>query len=228
MSKDHTRMNQRAWDAAHKGWFESKSLDKYYAQYARREHDFDDTDLELFGDLTGKDVLQLSCAGDASQAFSLKILGANVTACDFSPVAIDIARENAVKHGLQVEFVVADSQRLEGIPDNSYDWVHADYNLWYYEDLPLACRNWHRVLRPGGRLFLHEEHPITAWCLTRDDETDRWRVQQSYNDPTPEYYSAASEESGPLSYGDPELEAVEFPYTLADILNAVFQSGLRC
>ena len=222
--EEHLQMNQAAWDAAHRGWFESNTAPDWHESYQNGETDFDDTEMELLGDVSGLDVLQLSCAGDASQAFSLATLGAQVTACDFSPVAIEIAKENAQTVGLDVHFVVDDSQRLSTLQDNRFDLVYADYNLWYYEDLPTACYNWRRVLRCEGRLVLHEEHPITTWCLELDETTGGWKIRLSYDDKTPEYYK--SSDSGILSYGNPELEAVEFPHTMADILNAVFQSGL--
>jgi SAM-dependent methyltransferase len=222
--EEHLRMNQAAWDASHRGWFEANTAPDWYDRIREGEVDISDLEIELMGGISGLDVLQLSCAGDADQAFSLANLGARVTACDFSPVAIEIAKENAQKVGLDVHFVVDDSQRLDTIDDNQFDFIWADYNLWYYEDLGTACKNWHRVLRSEGRLLLHEEHPITTWCLERDDATDSWKVKQSYDDDTPEYYRG--EESSIFSLGNPDLEAVEFPHTMADILNAVFQSGL--
>ena len=148
---------------------------------------FTDTEVKLLGNLDGKDVLQLSCAGDASQAFSLANLGANVTACDFSPVAIEDAKQNTVKIGLDVSFVVDDSQRLSSFKEGQFDLVHADYNLWYYEDLRTACHNWYRVLRTGGRLVLHEMHPVTTRCLEEDKTSGNLRVTRTYGDRTPEY-----------------------------------------
>jgi ubiquinone/menaquinone biosynthesis C-methylase UbiE len=109
----------------------------------------------LLGNVAGLDVLQLSCAGDASQAFSLVNLGAHVMACDFSPFAIEEAKRNASELGLEVRFVVVDSQRLANFAEGQFDLVHVDGNLIYYEDLPTAFYNWHRVLKTGGCLFLH-------------------------------------------------------------------------
>lgn len=216
-------MNRTAWNEAHRNLaIKMKEDPNWGDEYRDGDHTFDDTEIELLGDVSGLDVLQLSCAGDASQAFSLANLGANVTACDFSPVAIETAKENAIKIGIDVQFVVDDSQRLSSFEENQFDLVHADYNLWFYEDLPVACQNWHRVLRIGGRLVLHEEHPIALWCLEKDS-TGGWKKKRVYGDKTPEYY-LDTDGGPPGSEGD--LEAVEFPHTMADIMNAIFQSGL--
>ncbi len=219
--QQHLKMNRAGWDEGHR-----------YLAARRREHPewvhefrdggttFTETELALLGDVSGLDVLQLSCGGDASQAFSFANLGASVTACDFSPVAIEEAKQNAARVGLAVRFVLADAQRLSTIGDGAFDLVHADGNLWYYEDLPTACRNWYRVLRANGRLFLHENHPLTLWCLEADETDGSLRVVRSYGDRRPEY--------SPFQIDDfvsKESDEVEFPHTLADILTAVVQTG---
>ena len=212
-------MNQAAWDDAHRHLaVKRRSNPNWGDEYRNGGHSCDATELELLEDVSGVEALQLSCAGDASQAFSLANLGAKVTACDFSPVAIEEARRNAQKLGIDVTFVVEDSQRLAGIKECQFDVVWADYNLWYYEDLSTACENWFRVLRRKGRLILHEGHPITTWCVEEESETRELRAVRSYTDRTPEYY--------PFHIQDfvTELEAVEFPHTVSDILNAIVKA----
>ena len=219
--QQHLEMNRAGWGEGH----------RYLAARRRKGPDwigkfrdggttFTEREVELLGDVASLDVLQLSCGGDASQAFSFVNMGANVTACDFSPVAIEEAKQNAARVGLAVRFVLADAQRLSTIGDGASDLVHADGNLWYYEDLPTACRNWYRVLRANGRLFLHENHPLTLWCLEADETDGSLRVVRSYGDTRPEY--------SPFQIDDfvsKESHEVEFPHTLADILNAIAQAG---
>lgn len=229
MSRDqHIEMNRAAWDSAHR--VDAEQM-RNNANWGDEFHNggvtFDETEIELLRDISGLEVLQLSCGGDASQAFSLANMGATVTACDFSPVAIEAARENACRIGLDVRFVVDDSQRLTTFQADSFDLVHADWNLWNYEDLPVACANWYRVLRDGGCLLLHEGHPITTWCVKDDEESGKLKVVRRYDDRTPEYSWPADAAAGPLGKADPKLKWAEFPHTMADILNAIVESGLR-
>ena len=158
--------------------------------------------------------------GGASQAFSFANIGANVTACYLSTVAIEEAKQNAERVGLSVRFVIDDAQHLSKMNECAFDLVHVDGNLWYYEDLPTACRNWHRVLRPHGRLFLHENYLLTLWCLKVDGRDGRLSVARNSREKRPEY--------SPFRFDDfvsREFEEVEFPHTLADILNAIAQAG---
>lgn len=223
-SKDqHLEMSRTAWDEGHR-YLAAKRKKKpdWGDEFSDGGTTFSDTENELLGDVSGLDVLQLSCGGDASQAFSLANMGARVTACDFSPVAIEEAKENAATLGLDVRFVIDDSQRLANFKEAQFDLVHVDGNLWYYEDLPTACRNWYRVLRADGRLLLHENYPLTHWCLEEDETSGNLRVTHAYGDRTPEYSLFRIQD-----FISEKHEEVEFPHTLADMLNAVMQAGFR-
>jgi SAM-dependent methyltransferase len=122
-------------------------------------------------------------------------------------------------------FIVDNSQHLSTFKACQFDLVHADYNLWQYEDLQTACHNWYRVLRNGGRLLLHEGHPITHWCLAETKTAGILKVVRNYDDRTPAYAYSTDDDAGALKLIDPELQWVEFPHTMADILNAIIEAG---
>ena len=225
--KEHLEMNKKAWDEYHPAWmeFKAKRWPDYYRFYADGGVHLDPLEKEMIGDVRGLRVLELSCGGDAEQAFSLGNLGAIVTACDISPVAIDIARENARRTNIEIDFVVCDSQTLDPIEDNTFDLVFAQYNYCYYEDLPRAFSSWYRVLRNGGRLFVRAGHPVTT-CLEECD--GKLTPVRSYYDKSPEYYNfngtAIANEFGGWHSG---LRAVEFFHSLSDIINAMIQAGFH-
>ena len=220
--EQHVNMHRAAWDEGHRYLAaKRKRLPGWGDVFRDGTGTFNPLERKLLDPIgvDGADVLQTSCAGDASQAFSFALLGARVTASDFSAVAIEEARQNAAAFGLKVHFQVEDTQRLDGLDNDRFDLVHVDGNLWCYEDLPLACRNWHRVLRPGGRLFLHEGHPLSGRCL-EEQEDGAFRIVRGYTDKTPEYYRF-----GIQDFVSESLDGVDFQHTLADMLNAVMQAG---
>lgn len=47
-----------------------------------------------------------------------------------------------------------DAQRLAGVADASFDFVHASHCLEHMRDVDEALANWTRVLRPGGHLVV--------------------------------------------------------------------------
>jgi SAM-dependent methyltransferase len=215
-----------AWDAYHPDYmgFHLKENPDFHKDFANGAVMLDPMVAELAGDVSGQRLLDICCACDATQAFSWANLGAQVTACDVSPVAIEIARENAELIGLPVTFDVADAQTLDPIGDEGFDIVYASYLMWF-EDIQLACRNWFRVLRPGGRLLIDAWHPVT-YCL--EDVGGRIVPARSYHDTAPDYRefdgtNLARRQGG---WGQ-TMPIVEFHHTISEIMNAALAAGFR-
>lgn len=216
------KTNLEAWNAGHAYLRQKRERDPSWAGYLREGgHCFTEVELGLIGHVQGIRVLQLSCAGDAAQAFSFANLGAQVWACDFSKVAIEEARENAGDFGIEVEFGVDDSTVLSSYEANSFDLVHVDGNLGYYQDLMVATRNWFRVLQPTGLLVLHDSHPFTSCLEIQDDQS--YKLIRSYHDRSPEHYQFGISDF--VAEGD--LPAIEFRHTMDDIVNAVATPGFK-
>ena len=47
-----------------------------------------------------------------------------------------------------------DALYMEGVPDESYDFVYSSHCLEHMPEVQLALTNWVRILRPGGILYL--------------------------------------------------------------------------
>ena len=218
-------MSRKAWDAYHPHYtaFKLKKCPGFHQFFEDGGVDLADVEIELTGDVSGKKLLDICCAGDATQAFSWENLGAEVVACDISPVAIELAKRNAEKIGSRIEFKVADAQKLAPIADNQFDIVYATYTCWL-EDIYQAARAWHRVLKPGGRLLLLTHNPVVS-CLQEADGA--LTVERNYFDNPPEYYNFTGT---PIAdeYGgwNGNVPIVEFFHSLADVINAIAEAGL--
>jgi SAM-dependent methyltransferase len=225
--KQHLDTIRSAWDAYHADYmaFHLKERPDFYEHFAKGgTTGLDDYVISALGDVSGLSLLDTCCACDAAQAFSWTNLGAKVTACDLSPEAIRIARDNARKLGLAVDFHVADAQTLEPIPDAAFDIVFATYLVWF-EDLSLACRNWHRVLRPGGRLLMHFHHPVT---LDLAAEGVHIVPQRNYFDgrPVTDDFTGTDMADRHGGWGK-SVPSVEFHHTLSAVANAGLSAGLQ-
>lgn len=122
-------------------------------------------DQPLLGDIRGLRGLHLQCH-IGTDTMSLARLGATMTGVDFSPASLAEARRIAALAGTPVDYVESD---VYGAPDKlargGYDLVYTGIGaLCWLPDI----RGWARVvaelLRPGGRLFLREGHPV-LWAL---------------------------------------------------------------
>jgi SAM-dependent methyltransferase len=96
-----------------------------------------------------------------------------LTAIDFSPAMLDIARQRARGLGIEVDLRVGDVQSLE-FGDATFDTVVCALSLCAIPDERRAVAEMKRVLRPGGRLVLLDHvagQPawvrVVQWLLER-------------------------------------------------------------
>src|SRR6478672_2154446 len=141
-------------------------------------------DVPRLGDVAGLDAVHLQCH-IGTDTLSLGRLGARMTGLDFSAPALEQGRRLAAAVGLEVEFVESD---LYGAPAalgrERFDLVYTGIGaLCWLPDI----RRWAEVvaalLRPGGRLFIREGHPM-LWTLD-EKRTDVLAVEYPYFE-TPE------------------------------------------
>jgi len=94
-------------------------------------------------------VLDLATgSGDVALALQRRLLESAITAADFSPEMLSVARQKGVR-----ETVLADALRLP-FPEESFDCVTVAFGLRNMADWSLALREMSRVLRPGGHLLV--------------------------------------------------------------------------
>ncbi len=80
-----------------------------------------------------------------------------------------------------------DAQYMEGVPDNSFDFVHSSHCLEHLKDPGIAFGNWIRIVKPGGHIIttvpdedLYEKgvfpskfNPDHKWTMTIQ-KTNSW------------------------------------------------------
>ncbi len=123
-------------------------------------------DRPLLGDLTGVRGVHLQCH-IGTDTLSLSRLGARMSGLDFSHVALEEARALATAARADIDYHEAD---VYDAPDvlgrGGYDLVFTGIGALCW--LP-SVRRWAEVvsalLRPGGRLFIREGHPV-LWALS--------------------------------------------------------------
>ncbi|MFE0855116.1 class I SAM-dependent methyltransferase [Streptomyces mutabilis] len=129
--------------------------------------------LALAGDVAGRRVLDAGC-GSGPLTAALRDRGATVTGIDASAGMLALARRRL---GDDVALHVADLSDRLPVDDGAFDDVVASLVLHYLEDWGPTLTELRRVLRPGGRLIVSVDHPITAY---------------THRDPRPDYFATTS------------------------------------
>lgn len=181
--------------------------------------------LDEVGDVTGLDLVHLQCH-IGLDTLSWARRGARVTGVDFSGPAMEEAAELAGQIGVadRARFVTADAlDAADVLGHDQFDVVYTGNGaLMWLPDIQRWARTVAALLRPGGRLYLAEFHPLTD---VLDDETGTRAVR--------DYFArGARTYDSPGSYADWTAEtthniATEWHHGLGHVLTAIAAAGLR-
>lgn len=178
-------------------------------------------------DVRGLDGVHLQCH-IGTDTLSLARLGARMTGLDFSAPALDVARRLAADTGTAIDYVEAELyDAVTALGAGRFDFVYTGIGaLCWIPDI----RRWARVvadlLRPGGRLFIREGHPV-LWSLCDPRPDGLLVVEYPYFEipggtrfvETTTYVDHEGELSSP--------DTVAFNHGLGEIVTALLAAGLR-
>lgn len=119
-----------------------------------RINEFTERHMEILNQYaTGKDVLDVAC-GWGRISMTVSRMAKSYIGVDFMPALIEKAKESLP----DLDFRVADAKSLP-FPDASFDVVIAVTGLSSFAGVfEQVLAEFHRVLRPGGRILFLEEH----------------------------------------------------------------------
>jgi ubiquinone/menaquinone biosynthesis C-methylase UbiE len=187
-----------------------------------------DDEIAAVGDVAGRSLLHLQCHFGID-TLSWARLGARVTGADFSPAAVRLARELAVDLGFEdARFIEANLYDLPAVLDDTFDVVYTSRGvLGWLPDIRTWARIVARYLRPGGRFFITEIHPVAMIFENEGVAAGELRLTYPY-----------WEHREPLvfdvkgSYADPTADVGEqkehgWAHGLGEIVTALSEAGLR-
>ena len=200
-------------------------------------------DLPRLGDIAGLDVVHMQCH-IGTDTLSLARLGARVTGVDLSGASLDEARSLATRAGADIEYVQSDVYAAPGALDGRrFDLVYTGIGAICW--LP-SIRRWAQtvtdLLRPGGRLFIRDGHPVllSALAMTVGAEHEDRQQQAWITGPggvTPALELPYFEQPEPLVWNDEytyagtekvaQPRSMDWNHGLGEIVTAVLDAGLE-
>jgi len=172
--------------------------------------------LALAGEVAGRRILDAGC-GSGPLFAALRDRGAIVTGLDSSAEMLKLARRRL---GDDADLQMADLSRPLPFPHGAFDDVFVSLVLHYLEDWTAPLAELRRVLRPGGRLIMSVNHPITGHPLTRPG-ADYWATYQWSDE-----YTTSSGHSYVLTYWHRPLPAMIDAFTAAGFRIAAIDEPL--
>lgn len=184
-------------------------------------------DLPRLGDVTGLVGVHLQCH-IGTDTVSLARLGARMTGLDLSPASLEQARHVNEIAGTDVTFVEGEVYAApELLPNAAFDLVFTGIGaLCWLPDIVRWAEVVAALLKPGGRLFLREGHPV-MWALEDGRPDDLLVMRYPYFQ---QQQALPWEESG--TYVETEqtfsqTRTLNWNFGLGEIVTALLDAGLQ-
>ncbi len=182
-------------------------------------------DLPLLGSVDGLRGVHLQCH-IGTDTISLSRLGATMTGLDFSDKSLDEARRIADLAGAKINYVQSDVYDAQAAVGTDHDFVYTGIGaLGWLPDIARWARTVASVLRPGGRLFIREGHPL-LWVLDHDRTDGLLALEYPYfEQPEPMIW----DEPGSYVQTDVTFEHTvthEWNHSLGEIVSALLTAGM--
>lgn len=183
-------------------------------------------DLPRLGDIRGKRGVHLQCH-IGTDTVSLARLGAHMTGLDFSAASIGIARDIAAQAGLDVDYIESDVySAADVLGENRFDLVYTGVGaLVWLPDIHRWAGVVAALLRPGGRLFVREGHPV-LWAVD-EQRTDVITLAYPYFEHAEPMRFDASETYVETDAVFANTESREWNHGVGEIITALLDAGLR-
>lgn len=134
-----------------------KSWSKIYDSNENKTRDLDlQISKIILSKLPFKNVLEIGCGTGKNTSWLCK-KAKNVTAVDFSPEMLKIAKQKITSSN--VEFIEADVSKKWHFINQKVDLITINLVLEHIRDLSLIFKNVNDHLIPGGYLLISELHP---------------------------------------------------------------------
>lgn len=213
---DYKEINRKLWNERTKHHVDSAFYNN--EAFISGKSSLNKIELDLLGDLKGKNVLHLQCHF-GQDSISLSRLGAEVTGVDLSDAAIAEAKKLALKTESSAKFICCDVYDTNQNVSEKFDLVFSTYGtIGWLPDMDRWAKVIKDSLKSGGKLMLVEFHPF-IWMYDNDFK----EISYSY------FNKEKIVEMEESTYADRKseinLNSVSWNHNLAEVISALINNG---
>lgn len=209
---DYFEMNRIGWDRRAQAHVESTFYD--VEGFLAGNTSLREIELLELAEVKGRSLLHLQCHFGLD-TLSWTRLGARCTGVDISPVAIEQAKNLALKTGLETQFVCSDVYGFEAEAAELFDIVYTSYGaVCWLPDLQRWADIVASNLAAGGTFYMVEFHPI-------------YDLLAGYSYFTTELPDVEEEGTYTENGTDVVAELATWAHPLSNVVNALVNAGIQ-
>lgn len=150
--------NKTYWDTNADLWFGTTALPTYGVKFATED------ELHLFGDVSGKKMLEICCGSGHSLKYHADRNAAELWGVDLSHKQIENAKAFLEENGYTAKFICAPMESDLDIPTNYFDYVYSIYGIGWTTDLQGTFNKIASYLKKDG-IFIFSWHHTLNYCV---------------------------------------------------------------
>jgi len=163
MDKQIVDTNRKYWNANADSWFGTDALPVYGVECVTED------DLHLFGDVTGKKMLDICCGSGHSLKYQADHGAGELWGVDLSEKQLANAKGYLEENGYSAKLLCGPMEEDLGLPQNYFDYVYSIYGIGWTTDLEGTFQRIASYLKPGGT-FIFSWHHTLAYCVAWSPE----------------------------------------------------------
>ena len=222
---DYIAVNQAHWNSRVPHHVVGYGLDSFHSDPGHLS-DVVRFDLPRMGDIAGLDVVHLQCHIGTDTLSLLRLGARSVTGLDFSRPALDAAVRLASDCGVSIDYVESELyDAVSALGASRFDLVYTGIGaLCWLPDVGRWAKVVAALLRPGGRLFIREGHPV-LWSLSDPRPDGLLVIEYPYFETVGIHFS---EDQSYVPHEEPLASPglIHFNHGIAEVITAVMEAGM--
>lgn len=158
--------NKSYWNENADLWFGTTALPEYGVKFATED------DLHLFGDVSGKRLLEICCGSGHSLKYHADRNAGELWGVDLSQRQLDNAKAYLSENGYTARLICSPMETMPDIPQNYFDYAYSIYGIGWTTDLEGTFGKIASYLKKDG-IFIFSWHHTLNYCVAWSCEERR-------------------------------------------------------
>jgi ubiquinone/menaquinone biosynthesis C-methylase UbiE len=163
-NKTILQVNKTYWNANADSWFGVTALPEYGVQFVT------ENELHLFGDVTGKTMLEIGCGSGHSLKYHADRNAGELWGLDISQKQLENAEKFLAESNYFPKLICAPMEEECGIPNNYFDIVYSIYAIGWATDLEKVFHRIASYLKKDGIFIFSWKHPLHGCVIVNEGQ----------------------------------------------------------
>ena len=157
-------VNKTYWDANADSWFGATALPQYGVKFVT------ENELHLFGDVTGKTMLEICCGSGHSLKYHGDRNAGELWGLDISQKQLENAEKFLAESKFFPKLICSPMEDECGIPKNYFDIVYSIYGIGWATDLKTVFHRIASYLKKDGVFIFSWQHPLHGCVVVKEGQ----------------------------------------------------------